>query len=398
MRKFVGILLLLTLAIVSCKTDKDGRASIKRTFYGYAYDRLYGERLNGAIIFNLCNDHTFITDTIGRFALTAHLGDTLSFRYVGLKDSVIVLSKNTPKYLEIGLDTANTTLISPEVFKLKHISQTDFKPFQIDNGDDYVKCDRYRIVDEKGRVGFANGDGYVVLDPKFAFAFTYEKGMAKVTDTGVLRDVKGSNGEYHYWDSDDWYYINMSGDSLSVSINSKDGIQNADSIEFIYFNNEWILGAGIGMVYPESITKIEIKNDEYGNRCAFVSLTSIAFESLKMQVEKSNEGLWAEYGPFCEFPGGNSKMKKWADDNIRIPEGFKGKERIVVTFSVQPDGRVTDGKVFKGSENEEVNAEALRLVETLPRFNVEYYTPKKGPIHFAWPILFEEKDCLPNMK
>ena len=391
MRKHLGILLTLIFAVAGCKTNIKERSSMMLTIHGYAFDRLSGERLKGAVILNLANDHTFITDTIGEFTLTANLGDTLCFKYIGLKDSVIVLSKNVSKYLEIGLDTANTTLIGPEVFKLKHISQTDFKPFQIDNGDDYEKCGRYRIVDKNGKFGFANKDGYVVLEPKFAFAFPYEHGMAKVTDKGVLKEVKGSNGEYHYLESDDWYYINMSGDSLSAPINSNDRIQKADCIEFVYFNNEWIPGADINMVYPDSITTIEIKNDKYGNRCAFVSLPSIAFESLKMQVEKSNEGLWAEYGPFCEFPGGNSKMKKWAEENIRIPEGFKGKERIVVIFSVQPDGRVTDGKVFKGSENEEVNEEALRLVEILPKFNVYYYAPKKEPIHFTWPILFEEK-------
>ena len=109
-----------------------------------------------------------------------------------MKDSVVVMSKNTPKYLEIGLDTANTTLIGPEIIKLKHISQTDFKPFQIDNGDDYVSCNRYRIIDKKGRVGFANGDGYVVMEPIFAFAFPYERGMAKVTDKGVEIDFHQS--------------------------------------------------------------------------------------------------------------------------------------------------------------------------------------------------------------
>lgn len=394
MIKYPSILFLFILCLASCKTNTNIMYSKLRTIQGFAYDRLSGERLNGAIILNLANDHTFITDTSGKFALTAHLGDSLSFRYVGLKDSVIVLSNQTPSYLEIGLDTANTTLIGHEIIKLEHISQTDFKPFKIDNGDDYVKCNRFRIVDKKGRIGFANGDGYVVLKPKFAFAFPYYKGLAKVTDKGMLKEVEGSKGEYHYWDSDDWFYINMSGDRLSSVVNSSEETQKADSIEFIYFNNEWIPGAGISMVPPESIIKIETRMDEYGNRCAFVSMSSSAFESLKNQVEKSMEGLWVDYDPICEFPGGNSKMKKWAEDYIRVPEGFKGRERVVVSFLVLPDGRVTDGKIIKGSESEEVNAEALRLVETLPKFHVEYYTPQKEPIHIAWPIIFEEKDSL----
>lgn len=391
MKKYVSILLLLVLVFSGCKTNTGVKTSKMRTIHGYAYDRLSGIRLNSAFILNLANDLIFITDTIGRFTIKAHLGDSLSFKYVGLKDSVIVLSKNTPSYLEIGLDRANTNLISPEIMKLMHISQTDFKPFQIDNGDDYVKCGTYRIVDDKGRIGFANADGYIVLEPKFAFAFPYEKGIAKVTDKGILKEVEGSNGEYHYWESDDWYYINMSGDRLSTAMNPSDGIQKADSIEFIYFNNEWILGAGISMVCPESITKIEIKNDEYGNRCAYISMDSNAIESLKQKVEKSNEGIWVDYFNICEFPGGNSKMKNWIEENIRIPDGFKGKERVMVNFLVMPDGRVSGGKIFRGSENEELNAEALRLIENLPKFNVEYYCPQKKPFNFLWPITFVEK-------
>ncbi|MDE6697332.1 MAG: TonB C-terminal domain-containing protein [Muribaculaceae bacterium] len=392
MRKFIGIFVLLfLLAFASCNSRPKDRLSMMRTIHGYTYDRISGESLNGAVILNSTDDHAFITDTLGKFSLTAHLGDSLNIKFVGMKDSVIVVSKNTPSYLEIGLDTVTTTLIDPDLIFLKHISETDFKPFQIDNGDDYVKCGTYRIVDDKGRIGFANADGYIVLEPKFVFAFPYEKGIAKVTEKGILKEVEGSNGEYHYWESDEWYYINMSGDRLSTAMNPSDGIQKADSIEFIYFNNEWILGAGISMACPESITKIEIKNDEYGNRCAYISMDSNAIESLKQKVEQSNEGIWVDYFNICEFPGGNSKMKNWIEENIRIPDGFKGKERVMVNFLVMPDGRVSGGKIFRGSENEELNAEALRLIENLPKFNVEYYCPQKKPFKFLWPITFVEK-------
>ena len=88
-------------------------------------------------------------------------------------------------------------------------------------------------------------------------------------------------------------------------------------------------------------------------------------------------------------------MLEWVKENIRVPDDFKGKERVVVTFMIQPDGTVYNGKIIKGSKNNELNSEALRLVESLPRFNVTYYTPQKEPQHMAWPILFEGKDSLP---
>ncbi len=29
-----------------------------------------------------------------------------------------------------------------------------------------------------------------------------------------MKGVEGSNGEYHYWDSNDWYYIDQMGNRI----------------------------------------------------------------------------------------------------------------------------------------------------------------------------------------
>ena len=34
------------------------------------------------------------------------------------------------------------------------------------------------------------------------------------TDTGELEEAPGSDGEYHYWESDDWYYIDRKGQRI----------------------------------------------------------------------------------------------------------------------------------------------------------------------------------------
>lgn len=97
----------------------------------------------------------------------------------------------------------------------RHISKTDFQPYQFDNGDDEVCCERYRIVDKAGKIGYANTQGYIIIEPKYAFGFPFKDGKAKVTDTGQMKEVKDSNVEYNYWDSDDWYYIDQLGNKLS---------------------------------------------------------------------------------------------------------------------------------------------------------------------------------------
>ena len=79
-------------------------------------------------------------------------------------------------------------------------SSRHYRAFQYDNGDDYVSEGLYRIVDRKGRIGYADETGK-----------TFEGGRAKVTDSGKRKEVAGSGGENWYWESDDWYYIDIHG-------------------------------------------------------------------------------------------------------------------------------------------------------------------------------------------
>lgn len=86
-----------------------------------------------------------------------------------------------------------------------------YSAFRYDNGTDYVRDGLYRVVDKKGRIGYADEQGNTVIKPRFAFGFPFENGKAKVTDTGNLKTVPCSDGEYSYWDSDKWYYIDKNG-------------------------------------------------------------------------------------------------------------------------------------------------------------------------------------------
>ena len=76
-----------------------------------------------------------------------------------------------------------------------------YAAFQYDNGDDYVSEGLYRIVDRKGRIGYADETGKTVIRPRFAFGYPFEG---------------GSGGEHWYWESDDWYYIDRNGDIVGT--------------------------------------------------------------------------------------------------------------------------------------------------------------------------------------
>ncbi len=161
---------------------------------------------------------------------------------------------------------------------------------------------------------------------------------------------------------------------------------------FYYFNDQWIDGANPDMVNPDSILKMEVKNDEYGNRAVFITIPSDDFDKLISDV-KSNY-CWPHTEPICEFPGGNGKLKDWLEANIQIPEGYKGREKVVVSFYVQPDGSVSDPKIVRPSKNDAANAEALRLVNALPKFRVKFFTPKRHRLGRTLAITFTEPGAI----
>lgn len=83
-----------------------------------------------------------------------------------------------------------------------------YPAFHFDNGDDYVVDGMSRIVDEQGRIGYADEKGNTVIAPRFKCAFPFENGKAKVADTGEKRQY---DAEHSYWESDGWYYIDKTG-------------------------------------------------------------------------------------------------------------------------------------------------------------------------------------------
>ncbi len=78
-----------------------------------------------------------------------------------------------------------------------------FEVFYFDNGADYLEEGLFRIVDDKGLIGFADEKGNVVIKPQYKFATSSYEGKIKATHTGKLVLV----GEYKSFESDDWFIV-----------------------------------------------------------------------------------------------------------------------------------------------------------------------------------------------
>jgi len=92
-----------------------------------------------------------------------------------------------------------------------------------------------------------------------------------------------------------------------------------------------------------------------------------------------------------EFPGGDLALRKFIAQNIQYPEickenGISG--RVFVKFVVDEKGGVRDVKVIRGVDPA-LDAEAVRVVKGLPKYNPGKQRGKPVRVSFTIPITFK---------
>ena len=90
------------------------------------------------------------------------------------------------------------------------------------------------------------------------------------------------------------------------------------------------------------------------------------------------------------FPGGYDALEKFIDENLRYPHpDFCGEGRVVVTFTVETDGSLTDIRVVR-SIAKELDEEAVRLVKSMPKWIPgQHVKGKPGRMKYTLPIAFK---------
>ena len=120
-------------------------------------------------------------------------------------DTVIPIGK----YQYCFFDTVTTYGIVGDTSGCYAIDQRENRLYEIywfDNGPDYEQDGLFRI-ERKGKIGYANTKGEIVIEPQFACANPFENGRAKVTFDCEREKV----GEYTSMKSEDWFYIDKTG-------------------------------------------------------------------------------------------------------------------------------------------------------------------------------------------
>ena len=108
---------------------------------------------------------------------------------------------------------------------------------------------------------------------------------------------------------------------------------------------------------------------------------------------KKNDMVFDVVEVMPQFPGGQIAMLKYIMENIKYPEqamkeGIQG--RVAVRFIVEKDGSISDVKPIL-SVHPLLNKEAVRVVESMPKWTPGKHNGKPVRVRFNLPVMFKLK-------
>lgn len=144
-------------------------------------------------------------------------------------------------------------------------------------------------------------------------------------------------------------------------------------------------------ISPDKIASISVLKDKaaidvYGQEAK----NGVVEITLKDQNVSKNDELLVAVEEMPEFPGGAPKLLEYLSQNIRYPkdaEEAKKQGRVIVSFVVEKDGSISDAKVVK-SVDPSLDAEALRVVNTMPNWIPGKQSGKAVNVKYSVPITF----------
>ena len=106
---------------------------------------------------------------------------------------------------------------------------------------------------------------------------------------------------------------------------------------------------------------------------------------------KKNDMVFDVVEVMPQFPGGQIAMMKYIMENMKYPkqamkEGIQG--RVAVRFIVEKDGSISDVKPIL-SVHPLLNKEAVRVVESMPKWTPGKQNGKPVRVRFNLPIMFK---------
>ncbi len=131
--------------------------------------------------------------------------------------------------------------------------------------------------------------------------------------------------------------------------------------------------------------QIEVKDEEV------VEIVEEVKEEVQEEDPEATPFVVVEEMPM--FPGGDAELLKYIADHTQYPEIAKENNiqgRVIVRFCVTSKGGVSQVSILKGVDPE-LDAEAIRVVNSLPAFKPGKQGGKPVPVWYMVPITFTLK-------
>lgn len=113
----------------------------------------------------------------------------------------------------------------------------------------------------------------------------------------------------------------------------------------------------------------------------------------KTVVSQSKQNVYDVVEQMPEFPDGMPAMIEFLQTNLNYPKDAKKQNvggRILVMFVVEADGSISNVRVAK-KVFPSLDAEALRVVKAMPKWNPGKEKGKPVRVNFSLPIVFSPK-------
>lgn len=113
----------------------------------------------------------------------------------------------------------------------------------------------------------------------------------------------------------------------------------------------------------------------------------------KTVVSQSKQNVYDVVEQMPEYPGGMPAMIEFLQTNLNYPKDAKKQKvggRVLVMFVVETDGSMSNVRVAK-KIFPSLDAEALRVVKAMPKWNPGKEKGKPVRVNFTLPIVFSLK-------
>ena len=131
------------------------------------------------------------------------------------------------------------------------------------------------------------------------------------------------------------------------------------------------------------------------------SKTNEYYIGLQKEAETDNfEKVYDVVKQMPEFSGGQSALFEFLSKSIRYPEAARKNSiqgRVITTFVVEKDGSISNARVVK-SVNPDLDAEALRVVNSMPNWNPGKQDGKAVRVKYTVPVTFKLDAAAPEEK